>query len=451
MVLIVCSVGAWSTAFSQDFDPQHLAELRHHIEQKLDRFLIRDKALNKLFAIQTDGFAMYGSPADKEADRPEIFLYWDEIEAFQRLVYGLDREATLSEYLAKGRKRFRRALLRRLPALPRPFVPNNDPVLPLLGLRVALDPGHLGGEMSLAVLERRAVQMHPDAAAGFPDGIAFNEGNLTLATAMILKGKLESAGAEVLMTREWPGHSAFGSTFDSWLESDFEQALERFAHEHQLTREEAQWWLNEATCEEIFHGIFKNEELRERARKINAWKPHLTLILHYNAEESNWPPGREYSRPVKENFNLAFIPGSYLHGELATPDRRFDFLAQLFTVDIERSLALSTAVVAALQRRTAVPPLDCKMGQSYLERGSMRTGVPGVWARNLALNRLIRGPSCYAESLFQDNEKECMALNRRDLEVAGIVTSSRILDVAQAYFEAILEFAAATPAGGAGE
>lgn len=421
--------------------PDAFADLHRRVAVRLERFLIRDPALGDHFALRADGFALYASAADKAAHRPECLLYWEEWEAFARLVASLPAEEALQVYFDKRRDRLPPDLLHRLPPPSAPFQPGLDSDHPLRGLRVALDPGHLGGSMAMAVLEKRAVQMHPDPTAGLEDGIAFNEGNLTLATATVLAEKLRAAGATVLLTRERPGHGAFGMTYEAWKARHFESALDEHARAFQLDEEARRWWREEADEETIFARLYGPADRRERARRINAFQPHLTLILHFNVEESNWPEGRRFAPPVPHNFNLAFIPGAYVAGELSTVERRFELLARLVSDELERSLAFSAQVVAALVRHTGAPALDRPRGQRYLLHASMATEVPGVWARNLTLTRKVRGALSYGESLFQDSIQEVAALNRKDVHIAGIDTSPRVLDIAAAYYEAIVAYA----------
>jgi hypothetical protein len=56
------------------------------------------------------------------------------------------------------------------------------------------------------------------------------------------------------------------------------------------------------------------------------------------------------------------------------------------------------------------------------------------------MTRLVHGPICYGESLVQNNLQEALRLAKLDTEVQGYPCSSRIKQVATAYFEAIKEF-----------
>src|SRR5690606_18145787 len=69
--------------------------------------------------------------------------------------------------------------------------PAPPPAGPLSGLRVAIDPGHIGGVW--AEMEERSFRID--------DRPPLREGDLTLRTARILKPMLEDLGADVHLVR----------------------------------------------------------------------------------------------------------------------------------------------------------------------------------------------------------------------------------------------------------
>src|SRR5438132_14401445 len=80
-----------------------------------------------------------------------------------------------------------------VPRLWRPAksLPSAKPEKPLSGLRIALDPGHLGGQW--AKMEKRWFQVGNSAAV--------EEGDLTLRVARLLAPRLRKLGAKVLFVR----------------------------------------------------------------------------------------------------------------------------------------------------------------------------------------------------------------------------------------------------------
>lgn len=64
----------------------------------------------------------------------------------------------------------------------------------------------------------------------------------------------------------------------------------------------------------------------------------------------------------------------------------------------------------------------------------------GIYCRNLALTRRVHGPLCYGETLIQNNPEEAKRLAQENFSSNGIMISSRIAEVARAYFRGICEY-----------
>ena len=141
---------------------------------------------------------------------------------------------------------------------------------------------------------------------------------------------------------------------------------------------------------------------------------------------------------------MTFVAGSFSADELDKPEARIDFLRLLLTDDIENSIEFSKYIVNGLVEKTKVPSaLDsCAL---YLKGNCISTDVNGVFCRNLALTRMVRGTLCYGESLYQDNINECKALSKKDASTPlsvtdGVATSKRVEEVAEGYFEGIMNY-----------
>ena len=78
--------------------------------------------------------------------------------------------------------------------------------------------------MEFAFLEKKFVQMAKGSRAEITEKVAFNEGNLALGTALLLRDSLEKLGAEVLVTRNQEAHTSFGGTYDDWLMGELKRA-----------------------------------------------------------------------------------------------------------------------------------------------------------------------------------------------------------------------------------
>lgn len=277
--------------------------------------------------------------------------------------------------------------------------------------KIAIDPGHFGGQYSQ--LEQRFVRI-----SSVVPPIAFNEGDLTFLTALYLRELLEKEGAEVLLTRTRQGEGTLPQNFFEFLQ--IHPSL----------------WLMQKTLTQLFRGVYNSVDLHARADKINAFKPDVTVIIHYNAHDSE---AEKDTSTTDKNFNMTFIPGSFGRGELKEKKARYELMRLLVTSDFFLSEKFSKEVLRKLDEHLQIPTVVASDGARYLETASIKV-ADGVYARNLAMTRLVHGPICYGESLVQNNLQEALRLSQLDTEIQGYPCSSRLKQVAKAYFEAIQEF-----------
>ena len=405
-----------------------------------DRLLLRDSSLLDYYYIDATGIHFFSQTGDTSHQDAEFIIYPDEYEITARMfrLYSLDSMVRL--ILDKGSKPWPESY-QNIKA-PLAFKINNKNDETLRGLRVAIDPGHMAGTAEVAEIEGKYVKMKAIPQKGRP-GIQFNEANLTLATAHLVKQRLSLMGAEVFMTRNQPGIGVRGLTWEGWRSSGaFEDSLKRLRKEGEFTLRQYRWWKNRAPEKDIMKRFFTPMDLRARAEMINEFNPHLTLIIHYNVDSHNWElrDGDGYFPPAKTNYLMAFTPGSFMKNELAKPEDRVAYLRLLVSRDIENSIRLCNAFVKHSEEKTGVRIVEEEDSLNYLKTACLLADYDGVYARNLTLTRLIAGPVCYGESLCQDNEAESLALNQRDLNIQGIEVSERLKSVAEAYVEAVLEF-----------
>jgi len=280
---------------------------------------------------------------------------------------------------------------------------------PLNEARIAIDPGHFGGQF--ARLEERYVEM---------ENLYFDEGSLAFLTALQLKRKLEEKGCTVLLTRQAIGQGAYSENFFDWLKNHPE------------------YWEKGVPLSTIFLRHYNRLDLRARAEAINNFKPDLTLLIHYNAVDSDLPNSTQ-TKATKRNFNLVFIPGAFCKGELATSEDRYHFLRLICTQDLEQSYQMAQELVTYFTNHLRVPPLKTAK-RDICGFGNSLVSADGVFCRNLCLTRLIEGPLCYGETLIQNNEEEAIELSKKEGRVEGIPCPKRVIDVAEAYFEAITSF-----------
>ena len=269
-------------------------------------------------------------------------------------------------------------------------------------MKIALDPGHFGGEW--AGLEKRIIEI-----THLGKKYQFDEGTLTLSTALLLKRKLEERGAEVMITRCKRGSGAIQESFFDWLKGN------------------PQHWRGESSLSTLFRNSYNRLDLRERANMINAFAPDFTLVIHYNAM------GSDAAEVAQHNFNLVFIPGSFCENELDSKESRIEFLRLLCSDELSQSLSLARELSCSFSHHLKLPLYDGVMASSM----QVETGI---YCRNLCLTRLIRGPICYGETLIQNHPDELEMLSKQDLIVDGISCPQRVAQVADAYFEGILHY-----------
>ena len=294
--------------------------------------------------------------------------------------------------------------------------------LPLKGLRVALDPGHLGGEMAL--VEERYIRMRPNPEKGINKVIEFNEGDLALETALKLKAKLEKLGATVFLTRSQKAQDTLGQNFFSWKEKEIDGVMNQlvsFHSEERLQQKEKIFWDKNLSDSNLFRHTYAFLELKKRAQEINAFNPHLTLSIHYNL---GWIYDKEGFNPgTEDDYTLFFVPGAFKkaapHAEkiiqrsLAHAESRYEFVRLLLTDDLEKSIELTQIAQAVTQKTLKLPHGD---HPSYLKALCLKHSS-GIYHRNLALLRQVHGPILYCEPFCQDNYKQAIALDERRQEV----------------------------------
>jgi N-acetylmuramoyl-L-alanine amidase len=242
------------------------------------------------------------------------------------------------------------------------------PGKPLAGLRIAIDPGHLGG--SYAQMEARWFRIGNSRPV--------EEGEMTLLVAKLLKIRLEAFGAEVWLTRTKPGPTTPlrpGNLKNAAIGSLEEERVpineERLQHAEEL----------------LFYRI---GEIRNRARLVNKLiRPDLVICLHFNAEE--WGDPLHPSLTEKNHLHL-LLSGAMSREELLHEDERYTMLLKLLGGTHQEELGASEAVSHSLASATGLPPFVYHSGKAIPASGN-----PYLWIRNLLANRLFECPVVYCE------------------------------------------------------
>ncbi|HTB08054.1 MAG TPA: hypothetical protein VK806_13980 [Bacteroidia bacterium] len=397
-----------------------------YYQNKLNTYFSKDGEVKNFVSVTDEGISLYASPhAKATGEKPEIRLSWGEINKLKNSISKLP-ESSLEKLLIEKRDSLsfyiKKDSLDKTPT----------PPLSLKGVKIAIDPGHLGGSFAMGEAESRCMNLTIDST----HSIKLIEGNLTFFTSLILKKKLEEQGAIVMLTRSDTGLSSLGISYFEWKRRIKDRTyLDSLMKVDLISGKELPLLHAKIADKILFEKVFGSLDMAVRARKINAFKPDLTVIIHYNVNEKN----AGWNHTTDKDYVMAFVPGCITSKDLKSLAGRINFLRMLISPDIENSLTLSSMLVNNLSASLSVPIVQRK-DATYLSQHCLATPIEGVYSRDLALTRLIKGTLVYGEPLYQDNEKECYLLTSKDAQIAGIAVSQRITLVADAYYKSIVDY-----------
>lgn len=294
---------------------------------------------------------------------------------------------------------------------------------PLAGVRIALDPGHLGG--AWAKMEERWFQVG--------DSRPVAEGEMTLRVAELLAPQLRALGGEVSFVRERLGPVTKERPETLQAAARAELALlgvtePRETYDPALaddpTRGQTVQWQSEI----LFYRI---SEIRARAKLVNEkLKPDLVLCIHFNAE--GWSGDARNPLFVPRNHLHVLVNGTYSAGELRFEDQRHDLLAKLLNRSFEEELAASARVAEAIAAATNLPPYQ------YTTPNARRSGTnPFVWARNLLANRLYHAPVVFLEPYVMNSEEVWARVQAGEYEGERLVAGARRKNILREYADAL--------------
>jgi len=277
---------------------------------------------------------------------------------------------------------------------------SNDPARPLKGIRIALDPGHIGGDW--AKLEARYFKLGDDPSV--------EEAKLNLITCERLAERLEADGAEIV----WAKHS-FEPVTPLRPEDLHHEAIAALAlPEHAshsgytpsflfgLPKPHASHPIDPADIERRIDNeaallFYRVAEIRARGDVVNKQHPDLTICVHYNADD--WGNDPEHHPILSAQSRLViFTNGAYEKSELTYDDYKYDLLRKLLdrtAVQEERGCAL----VGQSMLDTLKYPPESYPGSYFAHHV---TNVPSVYARDLLANRIYHGPVIYCEGPYMN-------------------------------------------------
>ena len=258
---------------------------------------------------------------------------------------------------------------------------SHDPSRPLAGLRIALDPGHIGGDW--AQLEARYFKLGDDPPV--------EEARLAMITCNLLAERLEADGADVV----WSKHS-FEPVTDLRPDDLHREAIAALALRPGTTKRIS----GEGAIEHMIDNeaallFYRVAEIRARAEVVNKLHPDLTICVHYNADDWGNP---DHPTLVGSSRLVIFTNGAYEKSELVDDDTKFDLLRKLLDRDAPQEERGCALVGQQMLDAFGYPPDNLNGG--YFARRV--TSVPSVYARNLLANRLFHGPVIYCEGPYMN-------------------------------------------------
>ncbi len=292
----------------------------------------------------------------------------------------------------------------------------------LSGLRIALDPGHIGGPW--AKMEERWFKVG--------DASPVEEGEMTLRVAKMLAPKLRAEGARVSFVRHKP------EPVTPFRPDDFRQVArevlrtagtenprEDFDGPDDPLKEQTVRWQSEIL-------FYRNSEIRQRAKLVNTrLHPDLVLCLHFNAEA--WGDERNPTFIDKNHLHL-LVNGAYLETELASDDERFEMLQRLLSRASGEEIRIADTVAATMAKEMQLPPYQ------YATDNVAKVGTSGyVYARNLVATRLYQCPVVYFEPYVMNNSDVFARVQAGDYEGTRPINGVQRPSIYREYVDSVVD------------
>lgn len=296
---------------------------------------------------------------------------------------------------------------------------NNPPDHPLSGVRIALDPGHIGGKW--ADIEERCI--------AWGNNPIIREGDKNLLVARLLKARLEAAGAQIYMTHETsePVTSTRPKDYLDeartlvYAEHHVDDAAA--ARQHGLLQGRINW-----RAELLF---YRKAEINQRAENIRTqFSPDLNLCNHFNATEHSGS-----GQMVKDNRHAFFINGCYGPDEVSNTTTRYYLFSKLLEQPLTIEMAVGDAITRHMLKVANLPAVmygrekyECRVNDN-----------PYLYARNLAASRQYPGPCVILEPFYMNNAWTAERLAAGDYDGTRTLSCGTYRSLLREYADAVSE------------
>lgn len=300
---------------------------------------------------------------------------------------------------------------------------HNPPELPLKGVRIALDPGHIGGKW--ASLEERSVIWNNNPV--------IREGDKNIQVAKLIRTRLKAAGAQVYLTHDKP------DPLTDTRPKDFMDEARELVYQKKGITEDSPKAARDACRKlitwyaELF--FYRRAEIAQRAENLrNEFPSDINISNHFNATERSGS-----GEIVKDNRHVFLLNGCYGPDEMDNPVTRFYMFSKLLEQSLNIEMAAGDAITAHLLKVASLPP--AKYGR---EKYQCRVNQnPYLYARNLAASRQYPGPTLILEPFYMNNAWTAARLSAGDYDgvrpIAGGMYRSLLREYADAVADALIE------------
>jgi hypothetical protein len=301
-------------------------------------------------------------------------------------------------------------------------LPPKKPSGPLSDLRIALDPGHIGGQW--AKMEERWFQVGTAPPV--------QEGDMTLRLAQMIAPRLQQLGAKVSLVRDKlePVTPKRPDDFEQLAKTllqkgGVEHPREDFDGPADPEKEQTIRWQSDVL-------FYRNSEIRHRAEIVNSrLRPDVVLCLHFNAEA--WGDPKQPMLVDKNHLHL-LVNGCYLQPELEFDDERFEMLQRLLSRAYLEEITLAEKLAETMVKKTQLPAYE------YITSNATRVGTSGyVYARNLLATRLYKCPTVFLEPYVMNSQEGFARIQAGDYEGTRKINGKEQRSIFREYANSVVD------------